>query len=287
VPTLTENATWSSGGYNHSLYMVKNDLVTHYETVGVPYYTPEGDAAARNGNIQVSSTTSTTDETAIDWWMGAPYHAMGLMDPRLAQTGFGAYREVKSGWQAGFTVDTQRGNPWSGGAYPVYFPGNGSSEPLTSYSGNEFPDPLTGACAGYSVPTGLPVFVQVGGNVATTAGPVHSITANGVALEHCVLDSSSPNGSYLTNRGAVVLIPRQPLQTGVTYVVALTVNGLPYTWTFTVGPFVPPVYCTGVAATLAPPTQAPAGTPVVFTATAVGCPNPRYRFWVAPPNGPW
>jgi hypothetical protein len=287
VPTLTENTTWSSGAYAHSLYMVKNDLVTHYETVGTPYYTAAGDTAARNGNIQVSSSTSSTDESAIDWWMGAPYHAMGLMDPRLATTGFGSYREVKSGWQEGATVDTLRGNPFTGGQYPVYFPGNGSSEPLTSYSGNEFPDPLTGACAGYSVPTGLPVFVQVGGNVATTVGPVHSFTGNGTPLAHCVLDSSSPNGSYLTNRGAVVLIPQAPLQTGVTYVVALTVNGLPYTWSFTVGAFVPPVYCTGVSAVLAPPTQAAAGAPVTLTATATGCPNPRYRFWIAPPSGAW
>src|SRR6185437_3125501 len=37
VGALTENATWSAGDYNHAVYMVKNDLVTHYETPGVPY----------------------------------------------------------------------------------------------------------------------------------------------------------------------------------------------------------------------------------------------------------
>jgi len=238
LSTLTENTTWSAGDYNHALYMVKNDLVTHYETPGVPYYTPEGDAAARNGNIQVSSTTSATDDHAIDWWMGAPFHAMGMMDPRLTQTGFGSYREVKSGWQAGFALDVLRGNSFTGGSYPVYFPGNGATEPLTSYSGSEFPDPLQ-ACPGYSVPTGLPVFIQVGGNVATTAGPVHSFTGNGTALAHCVIDSSNPAvGSSLTYRGGVIVIPRQPLQAGMTYVVALTVNGVPYTWTFSVGPLI-------------------------------------------------
>src|SRR5439155_15362138 len=145
LPGLSENTTWDAGDYGHGVYMVKNQLVTHYEDPSKPYYTVAGDQAARNGNIEVSSSTSFQDWQAIDWWMGAPFHAMGLMDPRLTSTGFGAYREaVASGWRAGFSVDVLRGNSFTGGSYPVYFPGNGSSEPLTSYSGYEFPDPLSG-----------------------------------------------------------------------------------------------------------------------------------------------
>ena len=281
VPTLSEDTTWSAGDAAHSLYMVKNNLVTHYETPGVPYYTVAGDTAARNGNIQVSSSTGTTDQMAIDWWMGAPFHAMGMMDPRLSQTGFGSYRDATtSPWQEGGTLDTIRGNSFSGGSYPVYFPGNGTTEPLTSYSGNEFPDPLQ-ACPGYSVPTGLPVFIQVGGNVNTTAG-AHSFTGNGVALNHCVIDSSnSAVSSYLYTRGGVILVPQQPLQNGVKYVVALTVNGTPYTWSFTVGNF---TACTSVTATATPSSQSMPGTAVTFTGVASGCPTPRYEFWVLPPG---
>jgi hypothetical protein len=261
LPALTENTTWSQGDYDHSLYMVKNDLVTHYETPGVPYYTTAGDAAAQNGNIQVSSTTSTTDTYAIDWWMAAPFHAMGMMDPRLTQTGFGSYRQVKSGWDAGFTVDTLRGNSFSGGKYPVYFPGNGTTEPLTSYGGGEFPDPLS-ICKPYAAPTGLPVFIQVGGNVNTTAGPNHTFTGNGVPLNHCIIDSSAaPVQSYLYTRGAVILVPQQPLKTGVKYAVSLTVNGVAYSWSFTLGPF---CGVTGVS----PNTGAAfGGTPVTITGT--------------------
>jgi hypothetical protein len=236
LSTLTENATWSQGDYDHALYMVKNDLVTHYETPGVPYYSTAGDTAARNSNIQVSSATSTSDQQVIDWWMAAPFHAMGMMDPRLTSTGFGSYREVKPGWQEGAALNTLSGNSFAGGQYPVYFPGNGTTEPLTTYGGGEFPDPLQ-ACPGYSAPTGLPVFVQVGGNVPTTAGPVHSFTGNGSPLAHCVIDSTNPKvGSNLTGRGGVIVVPQQPLQAGVKYAVTLTVNGLPYTWSFTVGP---------------------------------------------------
>ena len=238
LPSLTENTLWSQGDYNHALYMVKNNLVTHYETPGVPYYTTAGDIAAQNGNIEVSSTTSATDEHAIEWWMAAPFHAMNMMDPRLAQTGFGSYRDsTTSPWQAGFTLDTIRGNSFSGGQYPVYFPGNGTTEPLTSYGGGEFPDPLS-ICSGYSAPTGLPVFIQVGGNINTTVGPVHTFTGNGVPLNHCVFDSTATSvHSYLYTRGGVILVPQRPLQAGVKYVVALTVNGVPYTWSFKVGAF--------------------------------------------------
>jgi hypothetical protein len=235
VVPITENPTWSAGDYNHAVYMVKDDQVTHYEIPGYPYYTIEGDTAARNSNIEVRGSTNFSDEQAVDWWMGAPFHALGMMDPRLTQSGFGSYREVKSGWQAGFALDTIRGNSFTGGQYPVYWPGNGTTEPLMSYSGGEFPDPLQ-ACPGYSVPTGLPVFIQVGGNVATTAGPAHSFTGNGVSLAHCVIDSTNPAvGSNLTYRGAVIVIPQQPLVAGVHYAVSLTINGAPYSWSFTVG----------------------------------------------------
>src|SRR3954462_5483442 len=76
LSALTENPTWSAGDYNHARYMVKNNLVTHYETAGTPYYTAAGDAAARHGNLNVTSTTSKTDSQASDWWMQAPFHAM-------------------------------------------------------------------------------------------------------------------------------------------------------------------------------------------------------------------
>jgi len=281
VAPLTENTLWSQGDNLHSQYMVLNDLVTHYETPGTPYYTTDGDTSARNGNIYVSSTTSTADTQAIDWWMGAPFHAMGMMDPRLTATGFGAYRATKSGWQMGATVDVLRGNSFSGGAFPVYFPGNGTTEPLTTYSGNEFPDPLQ-ACPGYSSPTGLPLFIELGGNVRTVAGPAHTLTGNGTPLNHCVIDSTnSALSGYLVSRGGVIVIPQQPLQTGVKYVVSLTVNGAPYTWSFTVGPF---VTCTSVSAVTDKTSPQPLGTSLTLTASAGGCPNPQYEIWIRNPN---
>jgi len=116
---------------------------------------------------------------------------------------------------------------------PVFFPGNGATEPLTSYSGNESPNPQS-ACPGYN---GLPLFIEIGGNVSTAAG-AHTLTGNGTLLDTCTIDSANPSfTSNLKWRGGVIVMPRAPLQNGVRYVVALTVNSVPYTWSFTVGQF--------------------------------------------------
>lgn len=288
VPLLTEDATYDAGDVDHAVYMVKNDLVTHYETPGTPYYTAAGDTAARNSNIYVSSSTSTTDTDAIDWWMQAPFHAMGMMDPRLRTTGFGSYRESKSGWDMGAAVNVVQGNSFTGGAFPVFFPGNGTTVPLASYGGGEYPDPLT-PCSAYAAPTGLPLWVETGGNVFTNAS-LDSFTGNGVALPHCVIDSNNPSlGSYLTERGAVIVIPKAPLQTGVKYVVGVTVNGVPYTWSFSIGTLskLNPNACTSASGVTVPALRAPEGTHVTITGAAAGCPSPQFRFWVLPPGGPW
>ncbi len=228
---LTENTTYSAGDVLHAAYMVQTGQITHGESTAYSQYTTAGDIAGQNSNIFVSSSTATSDTQAIDWWMGAPFHAMAMMDPRLATTGFGSYRNSAYTWQMGAAVNVGQGMTGSG-SYPVYFPGNLSTEPLTRYSGNEFPDP-TQACPGYS---GLPLFVEVGANVNTTAGPVHTLVANGASLTNCVIDSTNATyAGYLKWRGGVIVFPQQPLQNGITYTVALTVNGSPYTWSFTVG----------------------------------------------------
>ena len=79
-------------------------------------------------------------------------------------------------------------------------------------------------------------FSDGGGNLALTSGTAgFTFTGNGTPLQHCVNDSNSPGvGSGLTWRGGVIVVPLQPLQPGVVYVVTLTVNGLPYTWSFQV-----------------------------------------------------
>jgi hypothetical protein len=45
--------------------------------------------------------------------------------------------------------------------------------------------------------------------------------------------------------------------------------------------------CTSVTASAAPASPQLAGTPVTITASASGCPNPRYQFWTLAPGGAW
>ena len=45
--------------------------------------------------------------------------------------------------------------------------------------------------------------------------------------------------------------------------------------------------CTGVTASAAPAPPRDAGTIVTVTASASGCPNPRYEFWIMAPGGSW
>src|SRR5260370_42174436 len=113
--------------------MVVKDRDNSVGLAGLPTYHPTGHPPPRNSNNSRTSSATPADSTAIDWWMQAPFHAMGMMDPRLTQTGFGSYREVKSGWIMGAAVDVLRGNSLHGAADPVCFPGHAAIFPPLSF----------------------------------------------------------------------------------------------------------------------------------------------------------
>ncbi len=245
LPPVTENPAWSQGCLNHARYIVLNRFATHAEDPANPWYTPDGDRCGRNGNVVLGGTSAPADRFAIDSWMQAPFHALGIIDPLLAQVGYGSYRNPAN-TLTGATLDIIRGRSYelAGSApYPVKWPGDGAVVPLDRYRGDELPDPLT-ACPGYSAPTGLPVVVQLGAGTVVPQVSGSYFAANGVPLEHCVFDQTSytnPNPAFqslaravLAARSAVILIPRAPLQAGVTYTVAIAANGQTHTWSFAV-----------------------------------------------------
>jgi hypothetical protein len=241
---VNENLNWSAGGLGQALYTVKNDVLMHNEEENNPWYSPEGKIAAQSGNLMGSYDINASDRYAIDSWMQAPFHALGILDPSLGQVGYGSYREEDGGLQMSATLDVLRGlgNTTSSAAYPVYWPGNGSTVPLRTFRG-EYPDPLTG-CSGYSTPSGLPIYFQLGPGNITPAVSAYSISTNGSALESCMFTEETYTNpdrtaqdtgrAILNERDAVVLIPRQPLNAGGVYTVSITANGQTYTWSFTV-----------------------------------------------------
>jgi len=240
---LTQNILWNYGCFFHSRYMVKNNTIGHSENPALPFYTAVGNTAAMNSNVMASSNAYTWNSGAIDSWMEGPFHALGILDPALSQTGFGSYRETNGGYQMAGCLDVLRGlgSIPAGVTFPIRWPRAGGVMPLLSYNGNEFPDPLT-SCAGYTAPTGAPILIQLGPGNVTPQVTAHSFRQGATALAHCIYDETNytnPNGSdqslgrgILNSKDAVVIIPRNPLVSGVTYNVSITANGQTHTHSF-------------------------------------------------------
>jgi len=251
LPPIAENLTWSAGCAAHARYMVKNAAPGHSEDVDNPWYTPEGELCAQRGNVFVYSSTEIEDTAPIDGWMQGPFHALGLIDPRLVSVGYGTYRQAIGLWRMGATLNVLQGLEWNLGAstaYPVLWPAEGASSPLSAYTGSENPDPLA-SCPDFSVPSGLPIVMQLGSSSAAPEVTDHSLWQGDTELDHCVYDETSytnPDDSaqalgrdVLAMRNAVVLIPRDPLEPGGEYTVSITASGQTYTWSFGVSPSAP------------------------------------------------
>lgn len=246
LPAVTENPVWSAGDVAHSKYMVKNQVIGHDENPALPFYSDEGNTAAANGNVAINSNINATDAQIINQWVSGPFHQLGIIDPKLNQTGFGAYREAGQPFTVGGTLDVLRGRLGAvpaGITFPVYWPANGKSLNLTTYGGNESPDPLTG-CPGYTAPTGLPLYLQLGPGNVTPAVTASSMKQGATDIPVCVFDQTNyTNGnagqqslarSILQGRSAIVIIPQAPLVPGSSYTVSITTNGNTYNWTFNV-----------------------------------------------------
>lgn len=241
LPAVTERADLSAGDEQHSIYMVKNDEITHVEDPGNQFYTAEGAAAGLNSNVAAFSSPSKGLKDVVDYLMASPFHGVGFIDPALLESGAGIAHDTAGSIQTAGAVDvlSGRGAVPAGVTYPILFPADGTTLPLTQYPGNELPDPLT-SCPGFAAPTGMPLFVQLATTPAVTD---HALTRSGTALEHCIFDGTnytnpdagnqSLGRAVLAARNAIVIFPRAVLSPG-TYTVSVTTGGQTITWSFTV-----------------------------------------------------
>ena len=244
LPVLAEVSTMSQGAELHSRYTVKNNYVGHYEDPGNPWYTWAGAITAQNSNVLGVWELDATDYYAIDIWLQAPFHALGMIDPQLQSTGFGSYCEDVGNIRMGATLDVLRGRygvpSWV--EFPIMWPGDEATLHMSSYVGG-YPSPLT-SCPGYSAPSGHPIYLQLGTGYTTPFVTASSLLKDGLAVEHCLFDETSysnPNlseeylgRSILAARNAIVIMPRKRLIRGATYTVSVTVNGKTHTWSFDV-----------------------------------------------------
>lgn len=241
---VTENTVLSNGDRKHAIYIVMNEVVQHSEDPDNACYSPEGHVAARQSNLFHGLDANVTDSWAIDAWMQSPFHAVGVLDPRLVQVGYGSYRGTSGNLQMGAALNVIAGmGQTAGSSYPVFWPGDGATIPLSLHWGG-YPSPLT-SCPGYSAPSGLPLILQIGSGNQTPVVSATSFTQEGRSLEHCVFDETTYRNpdrtqqnlgrSILKARNAIVLVPRVPLSAGATYWASVTVNGQTHAWSFNVG----------------------------------------------------
>jgi uncharacterized protein YkwD len=241
---LTENPDWNAGGWLHARYIVKNDILKHSENPNNPWYTPAGAAAAEASNLFGSFNPEEALEWTIDGWMQAPFHALGILNPALYETGYGLYTEADGGLAAGAALDVIRGldSPPANQDYPILWPGDNTIIGLTLHWGGT-PDPLT-SCPGYTAPAGLPLLIQAGPGDLTPTVTAHDFRAGALPLEHCIFTETtyinpdpaqqSLGRGIMAGRDAIVLIPRQPLTPGTHYTASLTIDGVTHSWTFQV-----------------------------------------------------
>jgi hypothetical protein len=255
LPAVTENVMWSDGAVKHSKYMVETPDYGHDEDSGGEWATMEGHDAGANGNVAASSDATKSDRKFVEQWITAPFHAAGLLDPKLASSGFGAYRRAgATPWPAAATLDVIRGRTAPDPVGPTLFPGDDSVLPVAqqSYRGGESPDPLS-PCAGYAgstVNTGTPLFVLLP-QAPTAATLTATVEQDNATVDSCAYDETSytnPDApsqtlgrDVLAGRHQVVVIPKDPLTPGSHYDVSVSVTyagamaPTVTSWSFTAG----------------------------------------------------
>lgn len=241
---VVEEPAWSAGLSAHLTYLelTPTHLLAgayasaHTENPVSPYYTPDGAAAGAASNIG----GGVDGPDAIDGWMRAPFHAVGILQPNLRRVAF-AMRGNRA------ALDVIRGVDHAAGPsqQPVLFPGAGSTVHLTEFTG-ELPDPREACAAGDF--RGLPIIAmlpQTPDRSTTARVTLPTGTELREAADLCVVTQhnyvttdavyGATGRGILTGSRAVFVFARQPLGRGV-HTIEITQPSGTIAWSFTVGP---------------------------------------------------
>jgi hypothetical protein len=246
---IRDNSELSAGAAAHAHYLLLNfaeDIRSakpmggdaYEEKPGKSGYSAIGASAAPN--LQLAWGCSSNDAgQQIDHWIEGPFHRLAMLDPFLAEAGYGQV-SGDGCWVATLRLPPppEEVKPY---ARAVEFPPDGATVAL-DWLGLEAPDPLA-SCPGFERPVGLPITLQIG-RLTETKLSAHSLMEDGKPIEHCAFDAPSyrnPNATAqeygrwnLRNASAVVIVPRSPLRSGARYSVSITANDKTYAWSFTV-----------------------------------------------------
>lgn len=264
VPPVGEDPALSRGCLAHAKYLMTNyrqmmakgrqpGVLFHHEDESKLGYSPEGLKAAQASDVAYQPRIKMTEDQlmaqAIEWWISGPFHRPQLLSPELMQAGFGQYCQGVGCVSAlDSTSDSALALPGGGPlAEPIEVPPDGATVKAPGFGG-EWPDPVS-SCPGYSA-FAPAITLQLGLHVPAKIGEASLTQTTGAAagtkVATCAYDSESyanPNAgdqaqgrAVLKSFGEVVMMVRDPLAGGKTYRVAMTVNGKPYTWSFTAAP---------------------------------------------------
>lgn len=229
APTIPSDARVVAAAQNHANYNSANNVLGHYETAGLPYYTgygPHERVAAAGLNAAFVSEVATSFGgalTGVRQLWDAPYHRLGMMHPNATTIGWG-HSDLTS------TPATVADIVYDFGIHPVDFvrsPANGQTGIPTSWNGHETPNPLP---AGVTMPVGYPIVL-----VYSSAQAVDMRAAEVVAPDGTRLPIYYAAQQF--ERDYQVIVPQSPLSPGTTYHVRfdINVNGVMTTnqWDFT------------------------------------------------------
>ena len=246
LPPLVDLEGSTTGSRLHSRYMVGNDApIAHFEEKEKPFYDENGDQAARSANLFATGQMEANYLWGINFWISAPFHLLGILNPNLEVVGFGEYKEEVGGTQMAAVLNLL---PSPAGSvpvieYPIMFPGDGTETWVVRHSLFEWPYPFDG-CPGFEPPTGPPIVILLGDGSKVPNVSNHRFAQGDQVLESCLFDETSyrNNDPYaeqvgreiLNTRDAVMIMPREPLIVGQTYTAQVTADGETYTWQFSV-----------------------------------------------------
>jgi hypothetical protein len=261
---ITEDKILSASVKKHMIYLVKSDpkyfvgayINRHRENPASPYYTPEG---ARSGN-ELTNSASSSEAAAIDSWMQAPFHALGLLREGLTSVGFDSEYNATTGlYEFGMNIF---GNLKSERTKNVLYPGKGSFSRLDQFQ-SESPDPRQACGLSWKIFNGLPLWVSL---LAAPPAQVSAqlITPSGKVLKSggdlCIVDeqnfitSDRVNGvsgkTIITAGHLVLLIPKRPLAPGMQKVSLMMKGRATIAWSFTAIGAPPPITWSATSTTI-------------------------------------